>query len=618
MKLQSVALCFYISTTAFAALPAGQHYTATIDLKHVQNDRVKVTVEVPPVNTENIVYCIPKIVPGTYSIYDFGRFVTGLQAFDANGNTLPVEIVDVNQYKISRATLLHRIEYWVDDSYDMTMDNPVFEPAGTNISNDNFVVNTFGFVGYLEGMKKMQYDLVIEKPETFYGATALIASASSPDKDIFQLNDYDHMADSPLLYGVADTASVEVGGAQVLIGIYSPNHVITAQQVMDQVRVTLKAQEAYLGGKLPVKKYAFLIYFTDTAGVSGSQGALEHKQSSMYYLSERPVDEISDMLKNVCAHEFFHIVTPLTIHATQISDFDFIHPDMSEHLWLYEGQTEYAAHHAQEEAGIITTEEFLNRMKDKIDISQQNFNDTLPFTVMSKNCLDTYKGEYNNVYQKGALINMCLDIELRKLSNGKYGTQELMRDLGKMYGINKPFYDDSLFDAITQLTYPEIRTFFSNYVEGSKPIPYETFMGYAGIILSPIEYTKTITMGNISLNYNIGRDSSFISIQSLDGSNAFAKDMKYKVGDRILSVNGISLTAGYANDSITAWKAQTKPGDKVIIYVDRTDKSGVTKTVKLKGKAMAIDVQKPRTLLIDPNASAEQTALLKAWLRNNP
>ncbi|MBK9613952.1 MAG: hypothetical protein IPO34_21815 [Dehalococcoidia bacterium] len=45
----------------------------------------------------------PKIVPGTYSIYDFGRFIFEFNAYDKKGNKLKFEPVDVNQYKIFNA-----------------------------------------------------------------------------------------------------------------------------------------------------------------------------------------------------------------------------------------------------------------------------------------------------------------------------------------------------------------------------------------------------------------------------------------------------------------------------------------------------------------------------------
>ena len=34
-------------------------------------------------------------------------------------------------------------------------------------------------------------------------------------------------------------------------------------------------------------------------------------------------------------------------HSEEIGNFDFQKPKMSRHLWLYEGLTEYAAHHTQ-------------------------------------------------------------------------------------------------------------------------------------------------------------------------------------------------------------------------------------------------------------------------------
>ena len=32
-------------------------------------------------------------------------------------------------------------------------------------------------------------------------------------------------------------------------------------------------------------------------------------------------------IRNIVAHEFLHIVTPLAIHAQQINDFDFYSPE---------------------------------------------------------------------------------------------------------------------------------------------------------------------------------------------------------------------------------------------------------------------------------------------------
>ena len=51
---------------------------------------------------------------------------------------------------------------------------------------------------------------------------------------------------------------------------------------------------------------------------------------------------------------------------------------------------------------------------------------------------------YVNVYEKGALIGMCIDILMRKESNGNRGILSLMKELSLKYGKNKPFEDDKI------------------------------------------------------------------------------------------------------------------------------------------------------------------------------
>jgi len=76
--------------------------------------------------------------------------------------------------------------------------------------------------------------------------------------------------------------------------------------------------------------------------------------------------------------------------------------------------TEYFANLFQINQGLITADEFYQRMASKI-ANSANLNDTMPFTEMSANVLvSPYKEQYLNVYEKGALIGMCIDIIIRE------------------------------------------------------------------------------------------------------------------------------------------------------------------------------------------------------------
>ena len=68
---------------------------------------------------------------------------------------------------------------------------------------------------------------------------------------------------------------------------------------------------------------------------------------------------------------------------------------------------------------------------------------------------------YRNVYEKGALIGMCLDLSLMKYSKGILNLAGLIKQLSEKYGKEKAFKDDDFIDDITAMTFPEIGTFLN-------------------------------------------------------------------------------------------------------------------------------------------------------------
>ncbi|MCP4460568.1 MAG: peptidase M61, partial [Cytophagales bacterium] len=432
-------------------------YSYTVDLTKVENDKLFVELVTPTISESEIVYYLPKIIPGTYSIADYGRFVSELKAYDKKGKELVVERMDDNSWTIFKSNKMVKLNYWIEDSFDSELEGEsIFQPAGTNFEEGkNFVINTSGFFGYFEGMKQLPIDFDIIRPENFYGGTGLIASSNSDlstsltndnmevlekgkKVDSYKVESYDHLVDSPLMYAEADTAIIKVANTEVLISSYSPNKVVSAKEIAETIREVLMAQNQYLGGELPVDKYAFVFYFTDQPVTS--YGALEHSYSSFYYMPERPVDAMQQQLRDFAAHEFFHIVTPLNIHSEEIHEFDFNDPNMSKHLWLYEGVTEFFAGNVQVKYDLMSEDQYLQTMRGKM-VTASRFIDSVAFTDISKFTLDKYPNQYYNVYQKGALIGMSMDILLRDLSDGAYGMQNLMADLAKKFGKDQAFKD---------------------------------------------------------------------------------------------------------------------------------------------------------------------------------
>lgn len=598
--------------SASTSLWAQEKYTISIDLNNVVDDKVFVSCSVPSVDQDQIEFRIPKIVPGTYSIYDFGRFFTDFKAFDADGNELETERLTDNRILIKGSQNLVSVSYWIEDTFDSDKDNFIFEPAGTNIEEGiNFVINTFGFAGYLQGMKDMVYELHIDYPNGMYGASALDKVSTSDSTDVFLAPNYFDLADGPIMYAAPDTTTFEIGGAEILIAVYSPNKVLDPLFVKEQVEPTLKAQNEYLG-KLPVDRYAFIIYLFDTSPMSGKLGALEHSYSSFYSLPEIDPYRLAQVIRDVAAHEFFHILTPLNVHSEEIGDFDFINPNMSKHLWLYEGITEYAAGLAQVKYGEMSFLEYLYVLEGKIDQSVSKFDDQLPFTELSLNCLGDTKDEYGNVYQKGALIGLALDIRLRELSEGAYGVQEMMTDLAAKYGKTQSFKDEELFDVIAEMTYPEIRSFFTTYVEGPTPIPYSEFLEKVGVLFVPARTEKELSLGHLS--FSVNESDNRLIIQSIDQMNIFGKEMGYELGDIIYKFDGVEIDIENYEEEFLAFTDRHQVGDKIQAVVFRTDEKGKLRKIKLNARAIEIDRKMEATMMLSVNPSEAQLQLRKAWI----
>lgn len=607
MKQLFFGLLVIFSASSFAQ----EKYKFYMDLNKINNDLIQVTLEPPAISKKKIIYNIPKIVPGTYQIYDFGQYVMDFQAFDKEGKVLYVNRLDDNRWEIHDADKLGKISYWVEDTWDAEVEELVFEPGGTNIEEgENIVLNNHGFFGYFDDMKLLQYELNITRPDNFYGSTGLTDITTKENTDTYTIGNYMDLVDAPIMYNQPDTVTFKIAETSILVSVYSKNKVAPAAELAKDIKVILEAQKEYLGGKLPVEKYAFIIYLYEGTSGSGGSGALEHSYSSFYYLPEMDPSRLSGFLVDIAAHEFFHIVTPLNIHSEEIGNFDFIHPKMSKHLWLYEGVTEYFAGHVQVYQGLISTDAYFDMILDKMETAE-NFNDTLPFTVMSAKALDEHKDEYMNVYNKGALIGLCLDILIREQTNGKKGLKELMHLLSQEYGKDVSFKDDELFGKISQLISPELSKFFATYVEGSQPLPFEEIFAKVGVDFKRNVEIEQVGFGGVALGFNMETQRLFV--MDNQNMNKFGKKLKIQVNDEILAINGTPLTVMNFEEVITNYQQNTNEGDKVSMLVERVVK-GEKKQVELKAKAIKTKSIQDYYLAINPNATEQQIQLRKTWL----
>ena len=593
-----------------------------LDLTAVVDDKVPVTINPGRFTTETVTYRLPRVVQGTYSVSDFGKYVDDFKAFDYNGNELATSKVDTNTWTITDATNLDKIEYYVNDTFDIETSGGIggeqpFSPAGTNIETDNYVLNLHGFIGYFDSLKNNQYALDVTAPSDFIRTSALEDKGSKSSTDGKSITSsyfaqrYFDITDNPMMYGKLDVEEFMVGDIKIVLSVYSPNGVHTAASQKETVFNMMQAQKEYLGDVNATPRYDIYLYLSDgTDTAPKGMGALEHHTSTVVVLPESSSKEgLAASIVDVVAHEFFHIVTPLSVHSEDVHYFDYDQPTFSKHLWMYEGVTEYFAQHFQVYEGLVDNATFYNTMMSKIATSQR-MDDAMSFTIMSENVLEEpYASSYYNVYMKGALIGMCIDILMRKESDGNRSMLSLMKELSAKYGKEKPFVDDDLIAEITAMTYPSVGEFLKTHVEGDVPINYNDFFKMAGLTLGETEVpTNYIFAGGQNIIFDADQDKGLIKFSPMALKNSFWASQGVQANDIIKKVNGADLTMANAQQ-VVGGMFGWQEGQEITMDLERNGKPILIKATLTKATATS------ESLIEDENATNAQKALRAAWLK---
>ena len=612
----SVSLFYGCGATKTLATADKSPIVVQMDLANVVDDKVNVSVDPGAFTLDEVAFFIPKTVPGTYSTDNYGKYIVDFKAIDYDGKELAFTKADDNTWNIQNAKNLDKVTYWVNDTYDTEseVDDAVFSPSGTNIkAGENFVLNMHGFVGYFGGFSEVPYEIVVLKPANLKSATSMMAKTMvtpDPTKDTFLASRYFEVIDNPIFYSKPNTETFQINDIAITLSVYSPNGVYTAASLKPRMEEMMVAQKAFLGDINSTKHYSILLYLSTMDQDANGFGALEHHTSTVVVLPEvMPKDRLEEAMVDVVSHEFFHIVTPLNVHSKEIQYFDFNAPQMSKHLWMYEGTTEYFANLFQIQQGLIDEAEFYNRIMNKIN-NAKAYDDNMSFTEMSQNILEApYKKNYANVYEKGTLINMALDIQLREWSNGEKGVLWLLKELSKKYDDTTPFEDDKLIDEIVGMTYPGLRTFFDTHVIGNTPIDYNGYLEKVGLTSTTVEEMS---------GYFLQGEIPFIDVDTSNGNaifvrkgielNSFFNELGAQGGDVIESINGTAINLE-AIRPIIGQSFGWKPDTHISMVVKRGEES-----ITLEGP-VGIPTLNARKLIPVDAATESQIKLRQAWMK---
>lgn len=454
-------------------------YYYMVDLSDITDDQIKVELIPPKINMDSVEFVFPVSELAYYNDdLNHGKLISDLKAYDAQGQSLKINQIADNRWIIYEANRIEKLEYTVDDIWE------VRESLSSWLSSENIFhkgsviqLSPNATFGYIDGYDHMEFEVILKAPQDLYLASGLLNTGVSDKIVKIHTANYTELSDYPLLFTNQKPVQYRVSNAVIEVGVYSEQGKIETEWIANQIKPSIEAISAYFNGELPVEKYAFLIYFY--SGRIFAATASEHNTSSIWVQPEDWDNNIlggsmAKMIKNTAFHEFLHIYAPLNIHSEEKLLFDFDQPQMSKHLWFYEGTTTYLQELIKINQNLVSEEYFINRINEIIQ-EMQEYRTDVSLTAISKGTYGDQLGDqYDNVELRGFLVNMILDIKLREKSNGLYGLKNLIIDLCKKFGKDKSFKDDAFFSEISEITqFPELLDFFNLYVDGTASLPVE-------------------------------------------------------------------------------------------------------------------------------------------------
>lgn len=562
-----------------------------LNLNDRADDLFKVKLVPEKLTEQNKIYQFASTAPGTYQTMDIGRFVRSFKAYDETENELGTQQISTNQWEIEEPTKTAKLVYTIAETWDTPVkENFIYQMCGTSIENDHVLINGQCVFGYFHGMQKTQIKIKLDYPKEWIVGTAL-----NLDNDgFYDAPDYDYVVDSPILLGNLTKATTKIENTSVDVYTYSKTGKVSSDQILILLEDMLTATSQFTQG-LPVDHYTFLFHFENF-----SAGAWEHNFSSEYVFSESPLEgNVAKEIKSVAAHEFYHIITPLNIHSELVGNFNFEKPTMSQHIWLYEGVTEWASDILQLRDYLTSLDDFLAELKAKLTMND-NYDPTISLVDLSLHSTER-QDQYGSIYQKGAVVACLLDIRLLELSKGKMGLREVINRLYKDYGVNKAFSEKDFFDEFVNRTYPEIVDFINRYIKGTDKLPVEEYFGKLGI-----EYKELVGIDSskISLGFGIGVKDNKLVVTKVDN---ITEDGLRQL-DFIVKVNGEEITLQNAQTKF-GFMRTLKVGSTFVLIIER---NGQEKEVTCSMQPRAI---KHQFKVLD-TASDQQLDLRSAWMKN--
>jgi predicted metalloprotease with PDZ domain len=573
--LCAAALLLVLPLLAEAQAPVDISFTVAMSRPHTHLFAVEIAIKRAASGPQEEMLVMPVWTPGSYLVREFERNVQDFAVTDAARQPLKWEKTNKNTWRVvTNGAREWRATYRVYANE--------LSVRTSELNSEHAFWNNANLLMYLEGFLKSPATLRVLAPDVWKVATGLPAVPGQ--RNTFRAENFDILYDSPFEASDFKTIVFNVKGVphRIVIdgaGNYDP------ERMRRDVQKIVETQVELMGGEVPYRDYTFILHLRSNAG-----GGLEHLNScALGYprfgftirsgdratsaapnTTDRPEPDYRGFL-GLVSHEFFHLWNVKRIRPDALGPFDYTQENYTKVLWVAEGITDYYADLVLRRAGLISESEYLTAIARSIQ-NMQNTPGRLEQSVEESSFdawVKYYRQDENSVnsqvsyYDKGALLGLLLDLEIRKRSGGAKSLDDVMRYLyAEFYKKNRNYGPADFQKAVELMAGSSVDEFFSKYVRGKEELDYNAALEAAGLRLE----TSAAADAKVYFGADVVQEDDRLMVRRVyAGSPAYEHGLN--AGDEIVAFDNMRATRDFFN----ARMAEKKPGDLVNLTIFRFD-----------------------------------------------
>ncbi len=428
-------------------------------------------------NLDTVHLKMPKWMPGYYQIMDYANSVENLIAKDDKGESLSVKKTNNNTWIVSGVKNKSIIVKYTIRTKAQFVANSYVDSTHAYIIPEN----TFLYIeGHLNVPVYVNFSFSNKWNKI---ATGLDPVNGEPNK--FTASDFDILYDCPVLIGnLQELPSFKVKGIEHRFIGYNMGD-FDQKLFMDNLKKIVETATGLIGD-IPYKQYTFL-------GIGPGRGGIEHLNNTTLSFDGNGLNKPETMNKmmNFIAHEYFHNYNVKRIRPFELGPFDYDKENRTNLLWFSEGLTVYYEYLIVKRAGLADAGTLLSFFDGNLNAFEndpgriyQSLQQASYYTWSDGPFGTNGDGPDKSIsyYDKGPLVGLLLDFEIRNATQNKYSLDNVMRLLYQKYykEEHRGFTEAELQSVCEQVAGISLTGFFE-YIYTTKEIDYSKYLAFAGL-----------------------------------------------------------------------------------------------------------------------------------------